>query len=89
MSDEQLAKLTESLDRGFSTLSQRMGSMELRIETLATKRQVNSVYDLLDKNISEHEKQEQERAAMSHQIDRLTRHVEQLAQHTGVRLDAA
>ncbi len=55
-------------------------------QKMATKDQVSAVYDLLDKNIAEHQRQEEERAVMAHQLSRQDRHIEQLALHTGTTL---
>jgi hypothetical protein len=64
----------DAIDRSFERLARQMndGFVEIKTE-LATKAsidQLNSVYNLLDANIREHEKQEVERAAMNHQLNR-------------------
>ncbi len=53
---------------------------------MATKIQVEAVYDLLDKNNAEHQRQEIERAAMNGQLDRLDHWVHELADKTGTTL---
>lgn len=63
--------------------------MRVGFEQTATKTQMDAVYDLLDKNISEHQRQEEERAAMAHQIDRLDGWVHEIATATGVKLSDA
>jgi hypothetical protein len=55
-------------------------------ERTATKDQVNAVYDLLDGNIREHEKQEQERIVMAHQLDQHDVWLHELAGKAGVEL---
>lgn len=79
MSDDQFAKLFKVM----TNVSDRLAAVETN---MATKEQLNAVYDLLDKNIREHETQEHEQAAMKHQLDRLDRWVRQIATDTGTEL---
>lgn len=69
MTDEQYDRLVQSI------LGLAADIKDIRAE-MATKVQVEAVYDLLDKNIGEHQRQEEERAAMSAQLDRLSRIVQ-------------
>lgn len=75
--------LAQHVTTGFAQVDARFDAAETH---MATKQQVNAIYDLLDKNISEHEKQEVERAAMAHQLNQLDAWVHQLAERVGVDL---
>lgn len=97
MSDDQFTQLKaliiaqgEQNDKEHLKIARRLGAIQDHLETLsarsATRDHVSAVYDLLDKNIAEHERQEQERTAMSHQLDRHTKQLDQLASHVGVEL---
>jgi DNA-binding transcriptional regulator YbjK len=67
------------VDLGFAAI-------EKRFDDVATKDQLNAVYDLLDKNIHEHERQELERQAMVSQLARHGRWIEQLAEKIKITL---
>ena len=79
MTEDQFTKV-------FKTLMDVSKDVAAIKETMATKTQVNAVYDLLDKNITEHQRQEEERAAMASQLTRLERWVKEIADKTGVTL---
>jgi hypothetical protein len=75
--DEALGKLYVQLDSRLTAIGSNM----------ATKDQVNSVYNLLDQNIKEHEKQEQERVVMAYQLTRLEDWAGRTGKRTGIALD--
>ena len=72
MRDDQFTRL-------FKAMTDRFDKIESRLEHMATKEQLSAVYDLLDKNLREHETLEQEQAAMKHQLNRLEARVDQMA----------
>jgi predicted transcriptional regulator len=82
MSDDQFDKIFSAL----TAIKSKFAAIDQRFGTVATKKQMDAVYNLLDTNISEHQKQEQERAAMAAQLDRLERWVKEVADKTGVSL---
>jgi hypothetical protein len=77
MTDDQFTRLFERVEDGFA-------AMEKRFDEAATKDQVNAVYDLLDKNIKDHEAQEVERAAMNNQLNRHEKWLHQLSAKIGI-----
>ena len=79
MSDDQFTQL-------FKAITEVKTELTNVKDTMATKEQLNAVYDLLDKNIKEHERQEQERGAMAAQLTRHDRQIEELAKDTGTTL---
>lgn len=79
MTDDQFTRLFRRMEDGFTEI-------KADLATKASADQLNSVLNLLDANIREHEKQEQERAAMSRQLDRHERWAHELAQKSGVSL---
>lgn len=90
MSDDQFNQITQQFERLFTAISKHDQQLEAINHTLktevATRAQVNAVYDLLDKNIGEHQRQEEERAAMASQLKRLERWVKDIAEQTGITL---
>jgi chorismate mutase len=79
MDDKQLAQLMHHLN-------ERFDKVEAVLATKASADQLNSVMNLLDANIREHERQEQERAAMNSQLNRLDKWMHEIAEKTGVTL---
>ena len=77
--DSSFEKLFKRMDDGFS-------EVRAELATKASADQLNSVINLLDANIREHEKQEVERLAMGKQLERLDTWAHQLAEKTGVTL---
>lgn len=80
MTDDQFTRLFKRIEDGFTAMNERL-------DQTATKDDLDRVYNLLDRNISEHQRQEDERAAMSHQLDRLDRWVHEIAEQTGTKLN--
>ena len=77
MTDDQFTRLFKHMTDGFAAIDQRFDAVDKRI---------SGIYDLLDKNIAEHQKQEEERAAMNRQLDRHDKWLHDLAEKTGAQL---
>lgn len=82
MNDELIATLNRLTTRLLS-IEERLTDIE---NDMATRQQVSAVYDLLDKNISEHQRQDEERAAMASQLDRHDGWIQDLGKQAGVNL---
>ncbi len=82
MSEDQFTKLFKAMQDGFADVNKRL-------DQCSSKDQLSAVYDLLSKNIAEHERQEQERAAMNHQLNRHDQAIDQVANQVGATLHYA
>jgi len=81
MSDDQFTKLYTLLRRDLAVMQD-----DLKAHISKVGKQVDGVYQLFDANLSDHERQEHERAAAARQLDRHEKWLQQLATHTGATL---
>lgn len=93
MTDKQFASISAQLHDQLLLMTKEFAKTNARIDnladTMATKQQMSAVYDLFDRNLKEHEKQEMERLAMNRELRRHEHWIEQLASNTQTTLHYA
>jgi DNA-binding transcriptional regulator/RsmH inhibitor MraZ len=81
ISDGQITQLFKYMQSEFARLSQQMEQMFNQ-----TNSRIDSVYNLLDSHMKQRETDEQERLAMSRQLERHHSWIGQLSKGTGTQL---
>ena len=79
MNDEQFTKL-------YKYMTKRFDELEASLDTKADRNQVDRLYTLLDQHVTRQEVDDQERLAMTSQLDRHEGWIKQVAGKTGTKL---
>jgi hypothetical protein len=79
MSDDQFTKL-------FKYMQDEFAKIHAELDTKASRAQVDTVYELLDHDLKQRERDEQERLAMGHQLDRHEGWITRLADQANTKL---
>ena len=83
---DKTGKLETDLGKMFAYMELRFDDLESKIETMATKEQLNKVYDLLDGLVRRFDDEEAERSAMKYQLDRHEVWHQKTAEKIGLQL---
>ena len=95
--DKDYDKLIKYLDKKFqkttskeaiTDLTNRVISIEEKVETLSTKKDLNNLRNSIDAYAKKADTYFQEMVMLAHKVDRLERWINQIAKKVGVRLKA-
>jgi hypothetical protein len=88
---DQDAKFDDHLNRALAQFAgqsnQRFSELEAKIDAKADRQDLDRIYDALDAILKNQETEQQERAAMNHQLDRHERWHHQTADTLHLKLD--
>jgi hypothetical protein len=86
MNHDQFTKLDTQFTKLFKLVANLRTEVHTGFERMASKDELNRVYDLLDKNIAEHQRQEEKRVVMVAELNRHERWIGQVAEKSRTRL---
>ena len=84
--NDRFDKIDATLDRLTTTMIKGFDRIDRDLEKKADKKDLNRLYDLMDKISKKQEIDDDERLVMGHQLDRLDRWVHEVADKIGYKL---
>lgn len=86
--DERFNHIDASLDRVAGAVIEGVERLSTKLDTKAEKRDLNALYDLMDKIAKQQELDDTERLVIGYQLSRLDRWVHEVADRIGYKLSA-